>query len=135
MYVPFVVKCLFLYILNATWITLTLGSGAFTQPNIPACYVSASLYETVDGMSKICNQGWSTSDRAACSDDGDAYYLYCSTDHDCCSIDGCPACCTSRTTLSKYEVAGIVISCVAVTFAALLVTYLLAGRYCKYGTA
>ncbi|WAR28439.1 hypothetical protein MAR_014159 [Mya arenaria] len=52
-------------------------------------------------------------DRAACSDDGDAYYLYCSTDHDCCSIDG-------RTTLSKYEVAGIVISCVAVTFAALL---------------
>ncbi|XP_052215205.1 uncharacterized protein LOC127833799 isoform X2 [Dreissena polymorpha] len=104
-----------------------MTSREFVTPGLPACYVSLSKEEAVEGLSTSCNIS-----AAQCSQNGLAYYLYCGADHYCCNQDdGCQACCPNRSSLNKNEVAGIVIGCVILTSIIMVATYVISGKFCK----
>lgn len=100
----------------------------FVTPGLPACYVASTQYETVDGVATLCSHNFNS--RSTCGG-GTEYYFYCGEDHECCYQDGCPACCTSQTTLNMAEVAGIVTACAFTCAILVVVVYLLAGKFCS----
>lgn len=91
----------------------------YVSPGYPACYVAKTGNEIVEGTTQPCYWGC------------DGNYLYCSSDHYCCLVDGCPACCTTRNSPNRREVIGIVIGIVVVFIVAIAVTYFAVGRFLK----
>ncbi|KAL3848325.1 hypothetical protein ACJMK2_019193 [Sinanodonta woodiana] len=101
------------------------GDWAFTNPGLPACYVaSTSLTQSIPKAYSLCNYYYYY---YQC----DNRYLYCSTSHNCCIVEGCPACCRKRSTLYPGEIAGVVTACIVGAATIIFILICICNRFCK----
>ncbi|KAK3583674.1 hypothetical protein CHS0354_021418 [Potamilus streckersoni] len=106
----------------------TFGDGgwAFTNPGLPACYVaSTSLTQIIPKAYTYCYR------YNYYGNSCDGRNLYCSINHNCCEVNGCPACCRARSSLNPGEIAGVVTASIVGAATILFIMMCICNRFCK----